>query len=233
MTDFMGVYDNALTTEFCQHCIQKFTESNNAKQGQTGHGVDLTKKNSMDLMLNQQSSWQSELNTIHQAVLEGLIQYVRQWPFVLVGALALQIQTKQGPRQISAEDIQSMDDVAIANLIKSVFRLGSTNLQEYKRQKGGYFYYHSEYYPHPTDSGQDSLHRVLLWMFYLNDVTQGGETEFYYQQRAIKPKQGTLVIAPAFFTHTHRGNRPESSDKYILTSWLMYRKAQELYGQGG
>ena len=55
----------------------------------------------------------------------------------------------------------------------------------------------------------------------------------YYQKTSIKPTKGTLVVAPAFFTHTHRGNRPESGDKYILTSWLMYRKAQDLYQQGG
>ena len=231
MTDFIGVYDNALSAEFCQHCIEKFSQSNSTKQGQTGHGVDLTKKNSMDLMLNNQNDWQNELQTIHQAVLTGLVAYIKKWPFVLVGALALQVQSADGPRQISAQDIQAMDDAVLANFIKTVFRLGRTNLQQYKRQKGGYFYYHSEFYPHPNDPEQDSLHRVLLWMFYLNDVSDGGETEFYFQQKKLVPKQGTLVIAPAFFTHTHRGNRPESGDKYILTSWLMYRKAQELYGQ--
>ena len=233
MSDFIGVYDNALSAGFCQKCIDKFSQSADVKQGQTGHGVDLSKKNSMDLMLNQHTNWQNEINVIHQAVLDGLIQYIRAYPYVLVGALALQIQTDQGPKQISADDIKAMDDAAIANLIKSVFRLGHTNLQEYKRQKGGYFYYHSEFYPHPNDANQDSLHRVLLWMFYLNDVEQGGETEFYYQKHSVQPKQGTLVIAPAFFTHTHRGNKPESGDKYILTSWLMYRQARELYGQGG
>ncbi|MCX7544350.1 2OG-Fe(II) oxygenase [Marinicella gelatinilytica] len=231
MSDFIGVYDDALSTEFCQHCVEKFAHSNNVAQGETGQGVDLTKKNSMDLMLNQQSDWQSELQTIHQAVLDGLVRYTKKWPYVLVGALALQVESPEGPRQISALDIENMNDEQLANIIKTVFRLGGTNLQQYKRQKGGYFYYHSEFYPHPNDPGQDSLHRVLLWMFYLNDVAEGGHTEFYFQQKKIKPKQGTLVIAPAFFTHTHRGNRPESEDKYILTSWLMYRKAQELYGQ--
>lgn len=233
MTDFIGIYENALSQEFCQSCMDKFSKSAEVKQGQTGHGVDLTKKNSLDLMLNQQKDWQNELQTIHQAVLEGLIQYIKQYPYVLVGALALQVQSPSGPRQISAQDIQSMDDAELANLIKTVFRLGNTNMQHYQRQKGGYFYYHSEFYPHPNDPRQDSLHRVLLWMFYLNDVEKGGETEFYHQQKSIKPSQGTLVIAPAFFTHTHRGNKPVSGDKYIFTSWLMYRQAQELYGQGG
>lgn len=232
MSDFIAVYEEALSTDFCRQCIKKFSHSQHVKQGQTGHGVDLTKKNSLDLMLNNQKDWNNELQVIHEAVLAGLIRYIKQWPYVLVGALALEIQSADGPRQIAAQDIQSMNDAELANLIKTVFRLGNTNLQHYKQQKGGYFYYHSEFYPHPNDPGQDSLHRVLLWMFYLNDVDNGGETEFYYQQKSIKPKQGTLVIAPAFFTHTHRGNKPESGDKYILTSWLLYRQARELYRQG-
>ena len=41
----------------------------------------------------------------------------------------------------------------------------------------------------------ESLHRVLLFQFYLNDVAEGGETEFFYQQRRVAPKAGRLVIA--------------------------------------
>ena len=55
--------------------------------------------------------------------------------------------------------------------------------------------------------------RVLLFMFYLNDVEEGGETEFYYQNRKIAPKKGSMVVAPGYFTHTHRGNKPVSNDK--------------------
>ena len=38
----------------------------------------------------------------------------------------------------------------------------------------------------------------------------------------VKPKQGTLVIWPAAFTHTHRGNPPLSNDKYIVTGWTEF-----------
>ncbi len=68
-------------------------------------------------------------------------------------------------------------------------------------------------------------------MFYLNDVAEGGHTEFFYQQRAIQPKTGRMVIAPAYFTHTDRGCVPISGDKYILTSWILLNRAEQLYGQ--
>ena len=64
--------------------------------------------------------------------------------------------------------------------------------------------------------------RILAWMAYLNDVEEGGETEFLYLRKRIKPKQGRIIIWPAGFTHTHRGNPPLSGEKYILTGWIEY-----------
>jgi hypothetical protein len=66
-------------------------------------------------------------------------------------------------------------------------------------------------------------------MYYLNDVTKGGETEFYYQKCFISPQTGRLVIAPAGFTHTHKGHIPLSEDKYILTSWVLFQPTEYLY----
>ena len=71
---------------------------------------------------------------------------------------------------------------------------------------------------------------LLLFMFYLNDVEEGGSTDFYYQDASIQPKAGRMVIAPAYFTHTHRGQIPVSNDKYILTSWVLFNRAEQLYG---
>ena len=64
--------------------------------------------------------------------------------------------------------------------------------------------------------------RVILVMLYLNDVEEGGETEFLYQSRRIEPKMGRLVFCPAQFTHTHRGNPPLKGDKYMMNGWLQY-----------
>ena len=94
------------------------------------------------------------------------------------------------------------------------------NISYVKTQKtkigGGYHTWHYE-----TDR-RDTSNRVLAWMVYLNDVEEGGETEFLYQHMRVKPTQGTFVIWPAGFTHTHRGNPPLSGDKYIMTGWLQY-----------
>lgn len=230
MSQFIEVYENALDQEFCQRCIEKFDNSKEQHKGRTGHGVDLIKKNSSDITVSHSEHWQAEVQHLQQVVLQGLIQYIRKYPFVLVGSIALQVQTPDGVEQISYVDIPKLNDKSLSRLIQTVFRLGSINIQKYNKNEGGYFYYHSEIYPHPNDAENHALHRKLLWMFYLNDVEDGGETEFYHQQIATQPKQGSLVIAPAGFTHTHRGNMPKSNDKYIFTSWVLYQQAQQLYG---
>lgn len=231
MTQFVKAYENALDRNFCQGCIKKFNNSNNLHQGKTGNGVDLVKKNSTDITVtNFADEWQAEMMVLQNAVIQGLIKYVREFPFLLAGSISLMYKDNKGKMQtLSYKDVEQMDDATVINYISTVYRLGSVNMQKYQKNKGGYFHWHSEHYPHPTDPHQDSLHRSLLWMVYLNDVEEGGETEFYFQKIKSKPKQGTLVLAPADFTHTHRGNKPISGDKYIFTSWVLFQRAANMF----
>ena len=65
--------------------------------------------------------------------------------------------------------------------------------------------------------------RELVWTIYLNDMPDGeGETEFLFQKYRYQPQKGDIVIFPASFTHTHRGNPPYTRTKYIATGWYLY-----------
>ena len=82
---------------------------------------------------------------------------------------------------------------------------------------GGYHSWHCE------NNGPAYVRdRILASMMYLNTIPPegGGETEFLYQRRRINPVAGRVVIWPAGFTHTHRGNPPLQEDKFIATSWI-------------
>lgn len=75
---------------------------------------------------------------------------------------------------------------------------------------------------HPEVGNRASGSRLLLVIGYLNDVEEGGETEFLYQSLRVKPKKGTIIICPTGFTHTHRGNPPLNSSKYIINGWIEF-----------
>jgi hypothetical protein len=75
---------------------------------------------------------------------------------------------------------------------------------------------------HCETAGRQSGSRLLLAIGYLNDVEEGGETEFLYQAKRIPARKGTIMICPAAFTHTHRGNPPLSGDKYIINGWIEF-----------
>jgi hypothetical protein len=75
---------------------------------------------------------------------------------------------------------------------------------------------------HCESGDKQVVNRVLAYTLYLNDVADGGETEFLYQHHREKAEQGKLVIWPAGFTHTHRGNPPLTNTKYIITGWVEF-----------
>ena len=99
-------------------------------------------------------------------------------------------------------------------------KLATHNILEVKIQKTkigeGYHTWHCE------NAEMKARNRILAFMLYLNDVDEGGETEFLYQKCRFKPQKNTLMIWPSQFTHVHRGNPPLSNDKYIITGWVEY-----------
>ncbi|SEA43494.1 2OG-Fe(II) oxygenase [Microbulbifer marinus] len=232
MDSLICLFENAMPAEMCDRLIERFDESAEKQPGRTGSGVDQSKKTSSDLMISGLESWRDECATINNMVVRGLMEYCRRYPHMLTGALSPTIldETSGQPRNLHSEDIGNLNERQLQMLVTGIYQLDSINFQHYEKARGGYHHWHSEHYPHPSDPAQKSLHRVLFWLLYLNDVEEGGETEFHYQGAKIKPRRGSLILSPCGFTHTHRGNVPQSHDKYILTSWVMYRPASALYG---
>ena len=232
MKDFIGIYDGALSPDICQQIIRHFENSPKRQAGITGQGKDIGKKQSEDISISLESEWRRVNKFITQTTLKHVVDYMQYYSHLLTGALSPAIQDPATGKLVtlSSDHIAELTHKAIANIIARLYYFGVINAQKYRKGEGVYHHYHSEIYPSPNDHENESLHRILLFMYYLNDVNQGGETEFYYQQKFIKPKAGRLVIAPAGFTHTHKGHVPISNDKYILTSWILFQPAGYIYG---
>lgn len=88
----------------------------------------------------------------------------------------------------------------------------SMQMQKYDRNKGRYVY-------HNDSRIENNRTRMITFIWYLNDVIEGGETEIWSHLK-IKPSAGKLLLFPSCWTFPHRGNVPISSDKYIITGWL-------------
>ena len=75
--------------------------------------------------------------------------------------------------------------------------------------------------PH-FDSIDESSGRYLVFLWYLNDVAEGGETEFWDLGIKIAPRTGRLLMFPPYWMFQHAGRPPLSGDKYILSTYLMF-----------
>lgn len=94
----------------------------------------------------------------------------------------------------------------------------STNQKVQMTPKGGgYHVWHDE---NSTPQSPDSS-RIMVWMVYLNENFEGGETEFLYYKKRIKASTGTVLIWPAGLTHAHKGNMVLDGSKYVVTGWFI------------
>ena len=100
------------------------------------------------------------------------------------------------------------------NTIKGM-EIGTFNLQKYS--PGGHFSA-----VHTERASSSTMHRVLAFMTYLNDVEEGGETSFHYYDINVQPKKGKTIIWPAEWTHAHSGGLVKQGCKYIVTGWIQF-----------
>ena len=64
--------------------------------------------------------------------------------------------------------------------------------------------------------------RYLSFMWYLNDVVDGGETEFAELDLKIQPEAGALIMFPPIWMFPHKGHLLNSGKKYLLSTYLLY-----------
>ena len=94
---------------------------------------------------------------------------------------------------------------------------GGYNLQRYNPGQG-YFSAHCE------NDCLETSNRMLVWMFYLNTVKDGGGTRFQNYDRITNAVEGRLVIWPASWTHVHHGIVSKTESKYIATGWYAFNE---------
>jgi hypothetical protein len=110
-----------------------------------------------------------------------------------------------------------LDEYMYANQVAKFGITDIINIQHYLPSQG-YHKFHCE----RSSKVEPMASRHLAFMTYLNDVNDGGETEFFYQELKVKPKKGLTLIWPSDWTHTHRGITSNTEEKYIVTGWFNF-----------
>ena len=124
------------------------------------------------------------------------------------------------------------------NFLKNIL---ITNIDEYVKQHSFLGTLHcpwtmeeyfniQKYYPGNCYGGEHMEHgqydhnskKLLAWMFYLNDIKEGGGTCWPQQNFITTPKRGDLYIWPAGWTHSHYGIVAPKEIKYIITGWCSF-----------
>jgi hypothetical protein len=192
MNDFIGLYDDAASDEFCDSLINYFTwcKLNNKTWGRDECGA--IEKDDTSVTLNPLNS--TAINFTYDNLGEFIQEFnTRFWD----------VHYKKYTKQFN-----------ILNSFKT-HTIYTYKIQETKPTQG-YHIWHCE------QSAPEHSKRIAAYILYLNDVIEGGETEFLYLSKRVAAKRGRLLLFPAGYTHTHRGNPPISGTKYIMTGWLEY-----------
>ena len=93
---------------------------------------------------------------------------------------------------------------------RALSELGNdTGYQIQRTQPNDYYIWHHD----------QTTTRLVTFIWYLNDIKDGGYTEFIDGTR-IQPEAGKLIIFPATWDFLHRGVSPKTETKYLCTGWV-------------
>lgn len=192
--NFIYYKDNSLSKESCENIISTFESSPDLwSNGTTSLGTETTWKKSTDIGINPD------------------FMNDEKWKSCIIPMLeSLQIGLTEYKQKYTEKD---GDILCGIDGIQNWGLENGFNIQRYLPGEG-YYVWHCE------SPGLDYCDRVLAWMFYLNDVTDGGGTEFKLQKYVSQAEQGKLLIWPSYWTHYHRGIVSPTETKYIVTGWF-------------
>jgi hypothetical protein len=227
-SDFIDVCDGLLSRLVCAELIHRFEETVAAELKPTSSEQQTRSQSGRELRITGDPHWVDAGYTLNAAMMKGLVRYVRKYPYTLLAPMSLSHANAPEMERLDPTRLSSLSDPDLHALIRKTLRPGAINLQKYASDTQGDRSWHCELYPKPGDFQSEVLHRTMLWTFYLNDNFDCGETEFFHQRRKVVPKAGSLLLAPAAFTHTHKGHAPRGGDKYIATSWILFQRPERL-----
>jgi hypothetical protein len=189
--DFIGMYEGVYVDGFCSHMINEFERI--YASGHCGNRQDE----------------------------ENVTKTLKQDNFYFLNLKNHQFSdfNNDCPTRIFFDGLQNCFESYINeyDILKDM-NIKCTSVKLQKTDPGsGYHVWHCEQGP------ENCANRVLVYSLYLNtlDPNSAGETEFLYQKLRVPPQENCMILWPAAYTHTHRGNVVHNDKaKYIITGWF-------------
>jgi hypothetical protein len=189
MRNFISVFENVGTEEFCNKTLEHWNRVTTIKRTEHDNVSSLLRDNQIYFLQTEQDKDLSSFNT----------KLLNEFSNLLLPAF---------------EKYKKENSTALDGLKKYAL---NADIKLQKTIPGeGYHTWHCE-----SDCLATSK-RIMLVFMYLNNCEEGGETEFLYQNKRIEARQGRLVIAPADWTHIHRGNPPLKGEKFMMNGWIEF-----------
>ncbi len=194
VNNFVAVYDNYITEEECNKAIKLYEDQ--VKFNNTVNRLDFEQSPITQKQDQQYFAAADCIDVWWESLKSMLVNFDMAWNHYIKNTGA-----------DKAYDINN----------GNVFEFTTLKIQKTLPTEG----YHVWHIEHGKQF--DNSRRAFVFSIYLNDVEEGGETEFLHYSKRVKPKKGRIVIWPAAFPYLHRGNPPLSGEKYILTSWMIVK----------
>jgi len=196
--NYIYINEQSISKELCIDIIQLFELEENKNHGRTLSGIDKKIKDTVDYVINSNDKkWYK----YHQFLYKELTRNIKNYLDSLNKNNRI-----NNCNQLSSSKYEYFEG---QNLDIEIFMI-----QRYIKNTGRYIY-HNDFM---VDS-KNNKHRVITYLWYLNDVEEGGETVLE-DNIFIKPTTGKLLLFPACWTYPHCGKIPVSNNKYIITGWV-------------
>ena len=193
---------NSIPNKTCDKIIEYFEAEEGRYKGITSQGLNEDIKKTMDFIIpiefEEKTKWSDITEVLTSQLQENITEYMTS--------------LKSHPNFVS-------DNYRF--LYAKYLSEDNYQIQKYKKGEGKYVYHEDG-----SIDWERQRYRVITFLWYLNDIVEGGETEIL-GDIIVKPERGKLLLFPACWTFPHRGKIPISHDKYIITGWFYVNHIEE------
>jgi hypothetical protein len=193
--DYIKVYDNVFSEEFCKTYIELYEQ---------------TKRTEADVIKSKTLCYRKDGTKICQRCNCQRIDLMQHGLFDNLNPLAIKSFQEVLKRYITDTNMSQYQFPE------------SYGWEDFKIKK--YDIGKEQFLPHVDVMDHASARRFLVFIAYMNDNFEKGETHFLKSNNKIKPKVGRVLVFPCLWTYLHEGVTPvgHGDSKYILGTYLHY-----------